>query len=82
MNILKAAMSHETLQEQSELLILPDGRVLAHNITPALAALLSELEPGNEKMRERREAGQGEADKPKMLAALAPLCDKMGQGGK
>lgn len=33
-----------------ELLVLPDGRILAHNITPALAALLAELDPA---MRER-----------------------------
>jgi len=29
----------------SEMLILPDGRVLVHNLTPAFAELLQELNP-------------------------------------
>jgi hypothetical protein len=29
----------------SELLILPDGRILVHNLTPAFADLLHELNP-------------------------------------
>ncbi len=37
-------------QSSAELLILPDGRILAHNITPALAAVLAELDPGDEAM--------------------------------
>lgn len=40
----------------SEVLVLPDGRILAHNITPALAALLSELDPGNQGMQARAAA--------------------------
>ena len=40
----------------AELLLLPDGRILAHNITPALAALLAELAPGDEAMRLRASA--------------------------
>lgn len=32
-------------RSSGELLVLPDGRILAHNITPALAALLAELDP-------------------------------------
>lgn len=45
-----------TLEEgrsSAEILILPDGRLLAHNITPALAALLAELAPHDETMRLR-----------------------------
>ena len=38
---------------QGEVLILPDGKILAHNITPEIAAVLSELDPRNELMRER-----------------------------
>lgn len=34
-----SALSH------SELLILPDGRILVHNLTPAFADLLHELNP-------------------------------------
>jgi hypothetical protein len=41
----------------SELLILPDGRILAQNITPTMAKLLSELNPEDELMRERASIG-------------------------
>jgi adenylosuccinate lyase len=36
-----------------EILILTDGRVLAHNLTPAMAAVLRELNPDDEPMRRR-----------------------------
>ena len=36
-----------------ELLVLPDGKILAHNITPEIAALLSELDPENRLMKQR-----------------------------
>ncbi len=44
--------SQKTLQS-TELLILPDGRILAHNITPEMAALLAELDPQNKAMKAR-----------------------------
>jgi len=37
----------------SELLILPDGRILAHSITPEMARVLSELNPADEAMNRR-----------------------------
>ena len=37
----------------SELLILPDGRILAHNITPKMARVLAELNPADEAMNRR-----------------------------
>ena len=37
----------------SEFLILPDGRILAQNITPPMAKLLSELNPEDKLMRQR-----------------------------
>jgi hypothetical protein len=40
-------------QHSGELLILPDGRILAHNITPALARVLAELAPNDAGMRAR-----------------------------
>lgn len=43
-------------QSSGELLVLPDGRILAHNITPALARLLNEIAPGDEAMRQRADA--------------------------
>jgi hypothetical protein len=41
----------------SELLILPDGRILAQNITPTMAKLLSELNPEDKLMRQRAGIG-------------------------
>jgi hypothetical protein len=47
----------------TELLILPDGRILAHNLVQEMAAILSELSPGDESMRERaRHASSREHD--------------------
>lgn len=36
-----------------DILIAKDGRIFAHNLTPALAAVLAELNPGDEAMRMR-----------------------------
>ena len=37
---LRATANEST---ETELLLLPDGRILVHNLTPAMAALLNEL---------------------------------------
>ena len=37
----------------SELLILADGKILAHNITPVMAEVLSQLNPEDEGMSRR-----------------------------
>ena len=37
----------------SELLVLPDGRILVHNLTPAFAGLLHELNPDAEQISSR-----------------------------
>jgi len=37
----------------SELLILPDGQILVHNLTPAFAGLLHELNPDAEQIASR-----------------------------
>jgi hypothetical protein len=37
----------------SELLILPDGRILVHNLTQTFADLLHELNPGDEQITSR-----------------------------
>ena len=44
-------------QPDSELLILPDGRVLAHQLTPALATVLRELNPEDDTMKHRASLG-------------------------
>lgn len=40
-------------EASSELLILPDGGILAHNLTPALAEILAELVPDDPELRQR-----------------------------
>jgi hypothetical protein len=47
----------KTKQTTSELLLLPDGRILAQNITPTMAKLLSELNPEDKLMRQRARIG-------------------------
>ncbi|MFZ0826288.1 MAG: hypothetical protein WAO02_02590 [Verrucomicrobiia bacterium] len=37
----------------TELLILPDGRILVHNLTPVFAGLLRELNPDDEQISSR-----------------------------
>lgn len=37
----------------SELLLLPDGRLLVHNLTPAMARVLVELSPDDPQIRPR-----------------------------
>jgi len=39
--------------ESSELLILPDGRILVHNLTPVFANLLHDLNPDDGQIRSR-----------------------------
>jgi hypothetical protein len=40
----------------TELLVLPDGGVLVHNLTPTFARLLSALNPGDAPLQRRAEA--------------------------
>ena len=48
----------------SELLIMPDGILYAHNLTPELAAVLSALNPVDDAMQRRaRPAGNTESKK-------------------
>jgi hypothetical protein len=43
----------------SEMLLLPDGRLLVHNLTPALADWLCELNPGDPQLAPRTTAEAG-----------------------
>jgi len=54
---VKSIRNIEADSMTSELLILPDGRILAQNITPVMAGLLSELNPDDKLMRARAEIG-------------------------
>jgi hypothetical protein len=44
-----------------DILILADGRVLTHNLTPAMAAVLGKLNPDDEPMRRRARKLEGES---------------------
>ena len=48
-----SALHPQQVLSTSELLIMADGKILAHNITPSLANLLSELNPNDILMKER-----------------------------
>jgi hypothetical protein len=41
------------LPSSTEILLLPDGRILVHNLTPAFAELLRELNPADEQIQPR-----------------------------
>jgi hypothetical protein len=47
----KSSVSEQTC----ELLILADGNIFAHNLTPAMAGLLAGLNPNDAAMRQRAE---------------------------
>jgi hypothetical protein len=36
-----------------ELLVMPDGKIYAHNLTPEMAAVLSELNPNDDCIKQR-----------------------------
>jgi hypothetical protein len=46
----------------AELLILPDGRILVHNLTRPVAELLRELNPGCEQIVSRAKSQNAAAD--------------------
>lgn len=52
------------MNSETELLVLPDGRVLVHNLTPAMAALLSGLAPNDQLMRLRATLSRGSCTGP------------------
>jgi hypothetical protein len=44
---------HKAETSLSEMLILPDGKILAHNVTPQMAQVLMELNPADKAMSRR-----------------------------
>jgi hypothetical protein len=42
-----------TPELMSELLVMPDGQIYAHNLTPEMAAVLSELNPNDQAIKNR-----------------------------
>ncbi len=64
--------------ETTELLILGDGKILVHNLTPAMAGLLAEIMPDNLELRERATASRsqvslGNAPAPREVSMRADL---------
>ena len=65
-------------ENHSELLLLPDGRILVHNLTPAMAALLKEFDRQDTEIALRASPGTAETspsfptNKPSPLT-LKPL---------
>ena len=57
----------------SELLILPDGQILVHNLTPAFAGLLRELNPDDEisSRSSRRNEVKADVTRPPLLCSGA-----------
>jgi hypothetical protein len=53
-----------TMGSTSELLILPDGKILVHNLTPAFASVLSELNPADEQIQPRTAARAASQSEP------------------
>ena len=53
-NNQETATAQKTLV--TELLILPDGRILVHNLTGPFARLLSELNPADEQISPRAQS--------------------------
>jgi hypothetical protein len=50
---MPAVPEAEAAGMHTELLLLPDGRVLAHNLTPAMAQILQALDPEDRLIQKR-----------------------------
>jgi hypothetical protein len=50
---IKMRLSALAGSSTAEILVLPDGRIFAHNISPDLAVVLAALDPKDEAMRRR-----------------------------
>jgi len=48
------APSSRDAEAVTRLLLLPDGRVLAHNLTPCMAQILQQLAPGDSILEQRQ----------------------------
>ncbi|MGI8965945.1 MAG: hypothetical protein ACR2H1_07645 [Limisphaerales bacterium] len=59
--------------EEGELLVLPDGKILAHNIMPEMAAVLSELDPENKLMKQR--TAQSRSSAKRGVASASGGCE-------
>jgi hypothetical protein len=51
--------SSQTMRLHTEILILPEGKVLVHNLTPVMAAILKQLNPCADEIRDRVAVARG-----------------------
>lgn len=49
----KPITSSQDIRSVGEILILADGKILAHNISPVLAGVLAQLNPADQAMQKR-----------------------------
>ena len=66
------AAARDEARGSAEILVLPDGRILVHNLTPAVAALLAELAPHDPDMRRR--AASASPSRPAPCSTLPAPC--------
>ena len=67
---MKPSRTPTTPGSITEMQILPDGRILVHNLTPLVAAILAGMNPADDQMRSRACGGIA-ADAPGAGAAAA-----------
>ena len=53
--LIESAPGKDRHELVSEMLILPDGRMLVHSLTPAMASILNELNPEDDSIQPRAE---------------------------
>lgn len=67
---MKSARTKRPILTTTELLVLPDGHVLSHNLTPAVAKVLAKLNPSDVPMRQR--AALFRSSRPKSRVVSSP----------
>jgi len=60
----------EVLRAGSDLLILPDGSIMVHNLTPALAEVLRQVLPAETTLQARCEAFRSTPNSPDIHSSL------------
>jgi len=63
---MKKARSQPDECQETEMLILPDGTIFAHNITPVIAGILAQLNPSDLAMRRRAARTLANGAQPEM----------------
>ena len=64
-------------KDLTELLLLPDGRILVHNLTPAMAALLKEFDLQDSDIALRASRGTAGTSPSSVTDTPSPLTSKL-----